>query len=216
MRLLRVIPFVLLLFVARVDGAGAQGVTFGLWGGPTWATLEGADAENFRRRAGFSAGGFATLHASRLLAIQPEILYAEKGAEAEALEGVGSVRLTYVEVPLLARLTLPTPAAGVRPHLVAGPAISFRRDCEVDAEVGGEMGTLDCEDEIFGGELATKNIDYGVVLGGGIAFGVGRADLVLDARYDLGLPTIDNSSADQSVKNRVIYLLLGLAYRLER
>ena len=163
------------------------------------------------------AGAFVAHRLHGPIGVQLEALYSQKGGNAPAIEGTGGVRLSYLEVPLLLRATLPHADARVmRPYLLAGPAVAFRLTCELAAEVDGQQTRLDCDDPIFGGEANTKPVDVGMVFGGGTAIGLGRAALQLEARYALGLSSIDDTPARTDVKNRALSLLIGIAYTLGR
>lgn len=63
----------------------------------------GADAKNiYENRFGFYAGVFANIGLSKLLAFQPELLYSQKGAKANAVDI--NYRLHYIDAPLVLHL----------------------------------------------------------------------------------------------------------------
>jgi hypothetical protein len=210
--LFRTVVCAALLGAAGTGTAFAQALSIGVKGGLNLATLGGPNAGAFDTRTTYTIAGFATYRLSNLLALQPEVLYTHKGGDAEAVEGTGGVRLSYVEVPVLARVLLPVPGSRrIQPHLFAGPAVGFRLGCQVDAEVDEKAVRFDCDDPLFGGELATRKMDYGLVFGGDASVRLGPVALVLDGRYDLGLSSIDGTSARDDVRNRVFSLLVGIS-----
>jgi hypothetical protein len=201
-----------LLGAASIGNASAQALSLGAKGGLNLATLGGPDAGAFDSRAAYTVGGFVSYRLSDALVIQPEVLYTQKGGEAPAVEGTGGIQLAYLEVPVLAKVLLFIPNnRRIEPHLFAGPAIGSRLGCRVDADVDEKAARFDCDDPLFGGELATRKVDYGLVFGGGASVRLGAAALVLDGRYNLGLSSIDGTSARDDVRNRVFSLLAGIS-----
>src|SRR6185436_5158641 len=108
--------------------------------------------------------------------LQAEGLVTVKGAK----HGDATIRLTYLEFPVLARVDL-THARGQRVHLFSGPAFGFNFDA---ASSDGTTST-DVGDEIEG-------VDLSWVLGGGVTL---RGGLILDARYTVGLRNIRSDLA---------------------
>jgi len=176
----------------------------GVKGGLNLANLGGSDVENTDNKTGFSFGVFAALQLANLIYFQPEILYTMKGAKQKFDFGGEtidvSIKLNYIEIPLLIRLNVPVQGASFAPNLFAGPAIAFNLSAKVKAEGGGESSEVDIKDD-------TKSTDFGLIVGVGSAFG----PLVLDIRYILGLSSIDDSAEKADVKNRVISFNAGIA-----
>jgi hypothetical protein len=185
----------------------------GIHAGPVWTEISGDDASGFERRMGGAAGAFLTLGLTRALEVQPELLLVQKGGAAESIEGTGDVRLTYLQLPVLLRLSPADPASAVRPFVLAGGSPGFRVGCEVKADLGTGGDTADCDNPLFGGELDTRLVDLGLVVGGGTEVGRGRLGVVIDARYDFSLTTFDDSPTDQDVRNRAFMILLGVVVR---
>ena len=193
----------------------AQEISLGIMAGVSRATLGGRDAGNFDPRVGFSAGGVASLRLTGALAVQVAALYTQKGGDAEAVEGTGSIHLTYVQLPVLVTIRLPQlRARAIRSHLIAGPAVSLRLACVLDAQVGETKKKYDCDASLFGGEIATKRFDYGLVLGGGAAVSSGRGELALDGRYEFALSSIDDGPVGNDVRNRAFSFLVGYSIPL--
>lgn len=144
------------------------------------------------RRAGFSGGMFLTRHVWRWLAVQGEALMTVKGAEAEQTK----IRLTYLEVPLLARASLSTPAR-TPIHLFTGPALAFK----IDASESDALGSRD-----IGATIA--NFDAGWVIGGGVDL----AEFVFDVRYTWGLLSVPKDAPPESkkVRNESFTIMAGM------
>ena len=75
-------------------------------------------------RTGLNVGGFATIPFSARFAFQPEVLYSPTGASEPEGEIESTIKLDYVNVPLLAKINL---SSGQNPvSLLVGPQIGFR------------------------------------------------------------------------------------------
>lgn len=196
----------------------------------TDADLEGVDAgvdADVKRRMGFQLGAYLTRSLSGNVSFQPEIHYIQKGAKIAVsltdIEGVGStdaeasVKLAYLEVPLLLRLDM-NQGKSVRPFLVAGPAVAFRISCNIGFEFSGASLNTDCADSGNGGleiesEDPFKKFDAGVMVGGGVAGTMGSLPVSLQIRYSRELINIANDASDgRSPKNTGISLLFGIGF----
>lgn len=183
--------------------------TFGLQGGVTLAKFGGADAAAFeftKNRVGFAAGGFVALGISPYFTIQPEAMYVVKGGKAEQNGSSAKVKLSYFEVPVLAKLTVPTKGGSrVSPHFYAGPAIAFKVGCTISGSDGSTTISGNCDDN----DAQAKSTDLSMVFGGGLTI----RNAIIDVRYDLGLTKVDDSGNGQDVKNRTLYFLVGWQFR---
>jgi len=90
----------------------------------------------------------------------------------------------------------------VRPFVVLGPQVGFRVKCEVTA--GSESAS--CTG--FAGENA-KSVDFSGTAGAGLGFKVGKEELSLQARYNMGFTKVLSSSDS---KNRVFSVLAGFSF----
>lgn len=200
---------IVLLALATATSLRAQSAEVGLKGGWVRPTLAGSDIQNTSARNTFGGGAFLTLHLAPMFALQPEVLYLNKGTQATE-EGVNAeFRLGYVEIPVLARLTFPMEGARVRPHIFAGPAVAFRSKCQVSASGGGVSLTMACDDPNV--DTPLKRVDWSITGGAGLSVPLGRISGLLEARYDYGLTKIDDSSAAADVKNRAFMVFAGVA-----
>jgi hypothetical protein len=207
------ILFAGLVAIPSVSGIHAQNAVstprrFGIAAGINSSTFSGSDTEDASRRTGFIGGIFLVAPLAPGFAIQPELLYSMKGAKFDdPTEGVtGTFKMDYVEVPLLVRFDLVS-SGGVKPFLYAGPAISFKAGCKVDAEGQGQSVSLDCDE--FGSDTKFKTVDYGAVIGGGLAFDMAGKMFTIGARYNHGLGKI---AEDSETKHRVISVLATLEF----
>ena len=200
----------LILFSSSVH---AQIVTGGVKVGLNMAKPYGADVDcmgggaDLCFKMGLCAGGFITLSITEVFALQPEILYTQKGIIWEWEENDTTIKwiqnLDYLEIPLLVKLSFPTPGI-VKPHLFLGPFIGFNIGAKLKAEIDGSTSPeVDIKDHI-------KNIELGLVLGGGADLDLAKSGITFDVRYTLGLSTFDEYERD--IKNAVISFMVGYSF----
>lgn len=127
------------------------------------------------RKIGFEAGIFGEFPINRLLSIQPEAVFVQKGGEETSQSlGNSSVTLNYVDVPLLLKINAPV-AGSLQPYIFGGPYAGYLIEATSDADGENEDVT----------ELLNE-IHYGLKVGLGINIG----SILLDARYDMGLANL--------------------------
>lgn len=184
----------------------AQGVRLGLKGGVASSSVYGdaVSEDESGSIARFVGGAFVEFGVAPLLSIQPELLYSLKGGLIEG-DDAGEVHLGYIEIPVLAKITLA--GAPLRPSIFAGPAVAFNTSCELEAI---SDSAVDCD--------ATPDIsdrpstEFSAIFGVGLSQGVGPIDFVVDGRYNLGLSSIVNQDDEvRDVKNRAFTLLAGFS-----
>jgi len=184
--------------------------TLGVKGGINVANIS-TDVEDFPdvidSKTGFVGGAFVTLGLGSLFAVQPELLYSQKGFKAS--EGILSAQLgtNYIEIPVLLKAQFKL--AMLRPAIYAGPVVSFETGCTVSiSDV-----SVDCNDDE--GFVDRKTTDWGAAFGANLDFILGPVILILDARYQLGLTNLaDVPDDDESVKNRVWQIMAGVGFTL--
>ena len=159
-------------------------------------------------KTGFVGGGFVTLGLGSLFAVQPELLYSQKGFKAE--EGGQSAQLNtnYLEIPVLLKAQFKL--AMLRPAVYAGPVVSFETTCNLDV-----LGvTFDCDDDDEGFDQRKKT-DWGAVFGANLDFFLGPLTLILDGRYQLGLTNLaDDPEGNDEVKTRVWQFMAGVGFTI--
>jgi hypothetical protein len=204
-------------FVAALTLLGAASVPshaqrIGLMAGVTFANISGEKDIKLDNRTGTFLGVSLQAPLGSSLAFQPELVFLNKGAKFSLIDGTstnsGSVRLDYVEVPLLLRYDFARSFVG--PHLYAGPSIGFNVGCAVNYASGPSSGSRDCTNNDF----KPKSLDYGLIGGGGVDFNLGGISATGGLRYEIGLADIrsDNSSTFKDrVHNGVLSIYVGIA-----
>jgi len=180
-----------------VKGISGKGIKVGL----NMANVTGDDADiagmDKKSLLGFAVGGFLTYNLMEIVAIQPEVLYTMKGAKYEDAGGTENFKLAYIEIPVLAKLMLAT-QSNIKPNFFAGPALGIL--------LSAKAGDTDVKDQ-------TKSTDFGFILGAGLNFNMASGGAItLDARYNMGLTNINDSSDDAKSKNSVLSFLVGYGF----
>ena len=143
---------------------------------------------------GFVAGAFATFDLLGPVKLRPEALVSRKGLliGQEGRNGPAILSATYFEVPVLAKLALPT---AVSPYLSAGPAFALRITESAQPNEGFRSGNL------------FRFSDLGLVLATGLDVRTGGRSLSLDVRLTNGVNNVLEGSrlgVDDYSKNRAI------------
>lgn len=192
---------------------GLSGI--GFKGGLSFGTLRGEQAEGLKPQVDFAAGAYGQISLSEVLTIQPEVLYARKGASVNVQEEEENVDITinldYIEIPVLLKAGIPVEAPVV-PSIHAGPYLGFAVNREVSAE-GGNGGGTESLDGAF------SSTDFGVTLGADLNFRSGNRTITLSGQYDLGLSNIvdredledgNNETTDAELSTGAFMLTLGV------
>jgi hypothetical protein len=185
----------IILALLLATSAFAQGISFGVKGGVNYTSLSGDDVpDGLGWKLGFGGGVVAALNVMDMFVIQPEVLYTMKGGEDPDEEY--SFDLTYVEVPVLLKYSVPMEGM-ISPNFFVGPSLGILMSAEFAEE--------DVKDDL-------KTMDFGVVVGAGVDFDMGTGKVTLDGRYTLGLMSIDDSGEEQDWKNGAISVMLGYMF----
>lgn len=204
-----VLVFLLLVISASamaVEGRRELGGKLGL----NLSNFYGEDTDEFEIRPGLNVGGYVAIPLDRMFSVQLEFLYTMKGAKLSErfwveeldryLEVTVTYKLDYIQIPVL--LVLHGDWDEFRPYLLAGPAVAFKVNSEVEAEF---------ESLKIGGELDdVKDVEVSLVLGGGLAIPVGEMVLFGEGRFDVGLTRVDDNDTGDGIKNITISLDAGI------
>jgi len=159
-------------------------------------------------KAGFCGGAFLAYPINDWFTVQPELLYSMKGMKVGFLVWSAGISLDYIEIPLLAMLTIPTESR-FTPNIFVGPAFGFNVRAEVFV---GEIGDTD----VFDLEDAVKFYEIGFVFGIGANIEVGPGEIMTDIRYIMGLTDVFDIDASEDsfvdAKNDVIAIMLGYGF----
>jgi hypothetical protein len=179
-----------------------QGLSAGVKGGGSFTTVkfEGEpDATSGRWLP--AAGAFFVVPFAWGVSLQPEAVYAMKGARLRGPGAQPSLLLDYLEIPVLARVSMR--AGGRTIFAVGGAAPAFCVRARTRTKFGSSTEEIDILDEV-------RRFDAGLVGGAGIE--IGR--LVVDGRYTFGLINVDKETSDIAhAQNRALTITAGWRFR---
>ena len=144
-------------------------------------------------------GGFVSYEVNATFCIQPEVLFTMKGAKFEGHGYDVTQNLNYIEIPILAKLNIAMDG-NAKPNIFLGPSLGLNLSAtyKIESDFGDDDG--DIED--------VSPMEFGIVFGGGVEVG----KILIDARYNMGLTSIDDSSENFKVNNSVISIMLGILF----
>lgn len=203
-----ILPTLATLALGLSPAAAEAQSGFGVVGGVNFATFGGDDAEDIDHKTGLVLGAFASIPLGQVLTFRPEVLYTQKGAEAEDEGGVFTASLDYLEIPVLLRIGVPGVGAGL--HALVGPTLSFELDCSIEFE--GESSE-DCDTAEDLEADARKSFLVGGMIGAGVDLPFGPTLLSLDGRYTFDLENfIEEPGPD--LNNRVWSITASVGFPL--
>ncbi|MEO9477588.1 MAG: porin family protein [Cyclobacteriaceae bacterium] len=181
----------------------------GLKLGANFTNLYVADVDDENLKVGFQVGLYKRLELTEGLALQPELLFTQKGAsihyDGNALSGSGRYRynLNYLELPVLFALNAGDVNFHVGPYFAALVGANVK-DVEDDGTVQN-VESFDRDD--------FNTLDYGFSAGVGFDFDSG----MMGVRYNYGFREIGESGtfagqATNESKNSAIQLYFGFDF----
>lgn len=215
-----------------VASADLQGDPVSLWLGEGETQLAGSISDAMLV---FVGGLYLKADFSELFGVQAEVLYKQKGGEGAAsgtaiienpnrvpeaveFDGTLSLHLDYIQVPVLAVFSH-RPGEGGRTtfRAYAGPAFSYGVSAEMRLEGTAttplnpyyDDGVAIEETQDVGPQV--KDFEAGVIIGGGFSYSFGSMEMFLDARWERGFTTIDNTTTGRDSYNSGFELTTGFA-----
>lgn len=177
---------ILVAFVlASGFAATAQKATAGLKAGLNIATLSPNNANSWDSKLGYHVGFQVNVNVARSLAIQPELVYSNQGAEYTLSGAEHKLHINYLNVPVLLQYKT---GGGLRLH--TGPQVGFLTS--VNDEVNGTTTNFFDKNDFKKTDVSWA-FGLAYVTPGGFGF---------DARYNLGLTDI-NEVGGSKLKNNV-------------
>jgi len=178
--------FVLLVVVGASFNAYSQAqVALGLKAGINVSNLD-ANVDNTSNITAFHGGAFALIKFA-MIGIQPELLFSQQGSSIKDVNlGKGDLKMSYMTIPVMFKFYL-----GAGFNLQAGPQFGFLTAAEFDGN--------DIKDSF-------KSSDTSLNLGAAWDAPFG---LVLDARYNIGLADVSDTSGSGEIKSNVFQFSVG-------
>lgn len=181
--------------------------------------LAGA-AVSTKRRVGLNGGIYINASLLGGVSLQPEAHYSQTGVtyDVKALgnnptTGSASLKMDYVEVPVLLRLDLGKKASHLHPFVYAGAGGAFRISCEIGSTVNTTTVKKACtENTTSTSKDPIEKYDVSAIGGGGFSIsGFGRS-YSLSGRYTRGLSKITTETTGAAPKNSVFSVQLGIGF----
>jgi opacity protein-like surface antigen len=175
-------------------------IQLGVVAGVNMANISVSDAEDddvsYKTQMGFAAGAVASFAINEMFAIQAEPAYIQKGSKLELGDLSSKLKLGYIEIPVLAKVSFGQ--ANAKPYILAGPALGI---------------LLSAKEEDVDIKELLKSIDFGINFGAGVSFLMGNNTLFLEGQYGLGLSNIlDVEGAETTIKNKGIQIKGGITF----
>jgi hypothetical protein len=146
-------------------------------------------------------------------AIESGLLFTMKGAQETTSSGTGVFRMSYVQMPILLRYDF-SGTGTVRPYVLGGWAIGWRTACTLDQTSGGSTSRFECSSlKSVTRDALIRTVDYGGIVGGGVAFNVGGRRLSIGGRLD---HSFDSFDMDADLKHTVLSALVSVEIPLRR
>ena len=151
-------------------------VNIGIKGGLNAYNIHNDNNLKYERKIGFHAGLLGHIHLSNRFALQPEIVYSTEGAKHTISNVTTEYNLEYINVPLLLQYMFDN---GFR--LQVGPQVGFL----LNAKSKDNNATTNITNDL-------KPTDVAVSFG--MSYVYAATGFGIDARYNLGVGTINKNS----------------------
>lgn len=162
----------------------------GIKGGVSFTTVRGSGADGMGKtdlKTSFHAGAFAQLRVTNSFSVQPELLYSRKGFLGEGTAAAPSVKLDYIDLPILAVYNL-----------------SYRWSVHAGPQIGFLVAYRENDREMDRGNYRATDV------GGAVGIEFRAAFARLGARYNHGF--IDVNTATSDLKNSALQFYLGIGF----
>jgi len=198
----------LLTVLAFTAPAFAEKVTFGVKAGPSFNRMSGKYSyysslpEDYY--TGWTIGGYARLPVRDFLSLHFELCYSRKGQTFSLMDmlyhttGDYSIRIDYLELPILAYLELPE-KHGLKPCFSFGPAFDIR------VATGHGKTTPSASGYLEHPEYWVDKADLGLIFGPGVNF----RGVLLELRYNY---CFAGNRFEHTLKNRSLAFLAGYEF----
>jgi len=179
------------------SGYNSMGLFIGAKAGIDFSTVSNADLGSSTTgmtitnpsKIGFQGGFIGIYVVHKYLAVQMELLFAQKGFEIKGTQSGVTVKswitINYLSIPLSLRVSYPLGPVTIHGNL--GPYLGFGLSAKfaTDPDVGFNQKIE------FQKDGGLKSFDFGLLFGAGVGYCLLGGELFLDLRYDLGLTDVN-------------------------
>lgn len=184
------LPALVIFAMAATAHAGEKQI--GVKGGVAIEKVNSDDGDS-DSRTGFVGGAFFQNDFSKSFGLRLEGLYFQKGAHEEEGGDELTIKLDYIEFPILAVAHVPL-SETARLDFFGGPTLGFNVKSELEVEIGGVSASADLD--------GAESFEFGLTFGAGLNFDAGSVILGVDGRYGIGLTNIADDSGDDGAQNQ--------------
>lgn len=173
--------------------------------GVSMATMTNSDGGD--SRIGIVGGAEFEYQAAPTFSITAGALYSQQGIKATGDGITGTIKMDYMNVPILANFYV-----GKGFALKAGIQPGFLVNDKVRIEANGFSAEVDLEKALRSGGMEdgkVKDIDFSIPVG----FSYENNQLIMDARYNFGVTNAITGNGE-SMKNGVFQITLGYKFEL--
>lgn len=174
----------------------------GIKAGANYSNVYSESGEDFVAdgKVGFAAGVFVTIPLGKLVGIQPELMYSQKGFKSENafLGSDFKATFNYIDLPIHLQIK-PTENFSI----LAGPQFSYLLSSKY------ELGSLSAVDEQ---DLEDENNRATVGFSAGVDFTVQNFLISARGSWDLSKMNEDNNTSDVNYKNQLFQLTVGYRF----
>lgn len=219
MRVIASLCLTALVLAVSVESQAQSPFQLGVAGGVAFSNLAGDEVEGTDSRTSGYFGGAFVWQPTGVLGFETGVHYVARGAESDFEGDQATIKLNYIEVPLLLRLALSPAGSSIRPVLMVGGAVAFKASCDIAAEGDGVSVEIDCDEffELIGQDLGidaeTQSVDVGLSAALGADIPIGQRLILAPAlRYTRGFIDVLEING-QSVEGKNSSFQLGVALR---
>ena len=182
--------------------------TMGFKGGVAISDFGGSDVTgDIGNRTAFAGGLYGQVDFSDRFGLRMEGLYHMKGASEDSANVTATVKLDYIEFPVLLLGQIPA-SESATVSVFAGPVIAFNSSAKIEGTVDGFTASVDMKDYV-------ASFEFALAFGLGASFDAGPVEITLDGRYQLGLTTVEDVpgvSDNADVKNQGWVFMAGVGF----
>lgn len=207
---------ILVVLIASDHAARAQeSVAYGLKVGVSRPTLQTDANVDFDARTVGIVGLFARVRLVGPVAVQPEVLFAPKGASVDREDGTDfTFKAPYLEVPLLIKLYPPLFEA-FAPNVFAGPTVGVKLYERQGISNSDFSANLPNDRTFF------ERTNVGAAVGAGASFGAADGRIIVDLRYTFGFTDVARSvepvegtpDFPEEAEHRALTLMLSFQFQ---
>jgi hypothetical protein len=188
----------------------------GVFVGSTFGSMVGAGVIPVKSRTGIEGGAFVIAPFTENFALRTGISYVQKGVTDSLSVSYGAFAMSYVEIPVLFRITA-LPGDDFQMHVLAGVSFGFKSACtfRVDSLTTPQTTVYDgaCGGSRRNGAFDINRTDNSVMAGLSLTLApTSSLSYELTGLWQRSLQLVDPQVKPFVAKNQVFSVALGITY----